>query len=67
MREEGKEIVDGFLATHPDFLIEPAGPALAKACPDLPTDLAAAETLRLAPHEHGTDGFHGARLIRMAP
>lgn len=67
LREEGKEIVDGFLATHPDFLIEPAGPALAKACPDLPTDLAAAETLRLAPHEHGTDGFHGARLIRMAP
>jgi len=64
--EENRQIVDGFLATHPDFSIEHAGPALAKACPDLPADLAAAETLQLSPQEHGTDAFFGVRLIRIS-
>ena len=64
--EENRQIVDGFLATHPDFSIEHAGPALAKACADLPADLAAAETLQLSPQEHGTDAFFGVRLIRIS-
>jgi len=64
--EENRQIVDSFLATHPDFRIEPAGAALAKACPDLPAALADAESLQLSPHEHGTDGFFGARLTRVS-
>ncbi len=65
--EENRQIVDAFLATHADFQLEPAGAALAKACPDLPEQLAAAETLQLSPHEHGTDGFFGVRLTRVSP
>ena len=65
--EENRQIVDSFLAAHPDFRVDPAGAALAKACPDLPEQLAAAETLQLSPHEHGTDGFFGVRLTRVSP
>ena len=65
--EENRQIVDAFLAKHADFQLEPAGAALAKACPDLPEQLAAAETLQLSPHEHGTDGFFGVRLTRVSP
>ena len=65
--EENRAVLDAFLATHGDFRIDPAGAALAKLCPDLPASLAGAETLQLAPHEHGTDGFFGARLIRVSP
>jgi len=67
LREENRDLVDAFLANSPDFRIEPAGAALAKACPELPPELAAAETLQLSPHQHGTDGFFGVRLIRISP
>jgi len=67
LREENRDLVDAFLASSPDFRIEPAGAVLAKACPDLPPELAAAETLQLSPHENGTDGFFGVRLIRISP
>jgi 16S rRNA (cytosine967-C5)-methyltransferase len=62
--EENRQVVDDFLAAHADFHVDPAGAALTKACPDLPIALAGAETLQLAPHEHGTDGFFGIRMIR---
>jgi len=65
--EENRQNVDAFLAAHPDFQLEPAGAALAKVCPDLPDDLADAETLQLSPETHGTDAFFGARMVRAAP
>jgi 16S rRNA (cytosine967-C5)-methyltransferase len=64
--EENRRAVDAFLATHSDFRLEPAGAMLAKACPDLPDDLAAAQTLQLSPETHGTDAFYGARMVRAA-
>jgi 16S rRNA (cytosine967-C5)-methyltransferase len=66
LEEENRQVVDAFLSAHPDFAIEPAGAALAKACPDLPESLAGADVLRLSPHEHGTDGFFGVRMARAA-
>jgi 16S rRNA (cytosine967-C5)-methyltransferase len=64
LEEENLQVVEAFLAAHPDFRLEPAGAALAKTCPNLPPALAEAQILRLSPHEHGTDGFFGARLVR---
>lgn len=56
LRRENEEIVDGFLASHPDFEEAPL---------DLPGNLAAgASRLTLLPHIHGTDGFFIAAIGR---
>jgi len=59
--EENEQIVDAFLAAHPDFARRPAGDVLAAQgiAIDLPGD-----DLRLLPHIHGTDGFYAAVLER---
>ncbi len=61
LRDENEAVIDQFLATHPDFELKPASD-------ELGAPLGAKTTrggfLRLAPHQHGTDGFFGAILSR---
>ncbi len=58
--EENEAIVAGFLAAHPDFKQVSAQDILAQQG----IALACGDTLRLAPHTHGTDGFFAAVLER---
>ncbi len=58
--EENEAIVAGFLAAHPEFRQVSAQAILEKQG----VALACGETLRLAPHTHGTDGFFAAVLER---
>ena len=58
MPEENEEIVEAFLATHPEFhLIFPAGVD--------PSFLDDRGYFRTFPHRHGTDGFFGAIMEKM--
>ena len=59
--EENEAIVAGFLAAHPDFRQIAAQDILAQQG----IALDCGDTLRLAPHMHGTDGFFAAVLERM--
>ena len=56
---ENTAIVEAFLATHPQFVLRPAGEILQRHGVDL-----ADETLQLLPHRHNTDGFFAAVLER---
>jgi 16S rRNA (cytosine967-C5)-methyltransferase len=60
--EENAQIVDAFLAAHPEFARKPAGEVL--AAQDIAIELAGPD-LQLAPHTHGTDGFYAAVLERV--
>lgn len=62
-REENEEVVEAFLADHPEFELEPPAETLG---PKLADALGAARFLRLFPHRQGTDGFFGALLRRKA-
>jgi 16S rRNA (cytosine967-C5)-methyltransferase len=57
-REENDEQVDGFLAQHPEWVLEPPPSG---AVPDEVLDQG---RLRVLPHAHGTDGSFAARLRR---
>ncbi len=59
--EENEAIVAAFLAAHPDFRQVSAQEILAKQG----IALECGETLRLAPHTHGTDGFFAAVMERV--
>ena len=59
--EENQAVVQGFLASRPDFALCPASIALGEA---LAAEVAPDGFLRVAPHTHGTDGFFGAVLQR---
>lgn len=61
--EENEQIVDAFLAAHPQFARRPAGEVLAAR--GIALELAGPD-LHLAPHTHGTDGFYAAVLERSA-
>ncbi|TJY63124.1 RsmB/NOP family class I SAM-dependent RNA methyltransferase [Sinimarinibacterium sp. CAU 1509] len=56
---ENADIVEAFLAAHPQFELDDAGAELASAGITLPGRM-----LQLLPHQHGTDGFFAARLRR---
>ncbi|WP_394779201.1 RsmB/NOP family class I SAM-dependent RNA methyltransferase [Undibacterium sp.] len=58
--EENEGIVEGFLATHPDFVLVPASKILAEQ----KVDLEMGDYLKLMPHVHQTDGFFAAILER---
>ena len=58
--EENEGTVEAFLARHPEFRLEDAGPHL----PGPAAALAAKGYLRTWPHRHGVDGFFAARLRR---
>ncbi len=60
--EENEQVVEAFLAAHPEFSVVPARAALAEERIELPpTD---EPWLRLLPHSHHTDGFFAALLQR---
>ena len=63
LAEENEDIIDAFLADHPDFKIIDAQEALAKQH----IDIDCGKMLSLTPLRHGTDGFFAAVLERHAP
>lgn len=60
--EENDGIVQGFLASHPDFELVPMHKVLAEQR----ISLEMGDTLKMLPHKHGTDGFFAAVLERKA-
>lgn len=58
--QENRNIVDAFLADHPDFILRPANEILAQQLIELDTG----DCLQLLPQLHGTDGFFAAVLER---
>lgn len=60
--EENDAIVQGFLASHPDFELVPVSKVLAEQR----IALEMGDTLKMLPHKHGTDGFFAAVLERKA-
>jgi 16S rRNA (cytosine967-C5)-methyltransferase len=61
--EENAQIVDAFLAAHPDFVRRPVAEVLATQ--GIRIDLPGND-LQLLPQVHGTDGFYAAVLERKA-
>jgi len=59
--EENQHIVQAFLATHPDFVLLPAGEVLQQQ----KIALEMGDYLELRPHLHATDGFFAAVLERV--
>ncbi|HEX5363399.1 MAG TPA: RsmB/NOP family class I SAM-dependent RNA methyltransferase [Gallionella sp.] len=59
--EENQDIVRNFLATHPDFVLKPAGEVLQQQ----KIALEMGDYLELRPQLHGTDGFFAAVLERV--
>ena len=58
--EENESVVDDFLSSHDDFMLEDCG----RVCPSAAPLCTPAGTLRTWPHLHGMDGFAAARLKR---
>ncbi|WNG45878.1 methyltransferase domain-containing protein [Archangium minus] len=61
LREENEAVVEDFLARHPDYSVRPVAEELGA---ELGAKVGPGPFLRLAPHQHGTDGFFGAILVR---
>jgi 16S rRNA (cytosine967-C5)-methyltransferase len=61
LREENDDIVENFLATHPEFGVVPAGEILARR--HIPLEMPDA-ALRLYPHRQRTDAFYAMALER---
>ncbi|MGQ0504288.1 MAG: RsmB/NOP family class I SAM-dependent RNA methyltransferase [Myxococcaceae bacterium] len=61
LREENEDVVEKFLAKHPEFSVRPVSEELG---PELGKKVSRDGFLRLSPHLHGTDGFFGAILVR---
>ena len=62
LHEENQNIVEAFLATHPDFKLLPAGEVLAQQ----KINLEMGGYLQLYPQKHGTDAFFAAVMERSA-
>lgn len=62
LNEENDAIVQGFLASHPDFDLIPMHKVLAEQ--RIPLEMG--DTLKMLPHKHGTDGFFAAVFERKA-
>jgi len=59
--EEDEDIVEAFLADHPEWTLEDAG----EKHKSLPEDARTPRGyVRLLPHRHNTDGFFAARLVK---
>jgi 16S rRNA (cytosine967-C5)-methyltransferase len=61
--EENEQVVQAFLADHPDFRLVPASETAAK----LGWQVDAGDFLHLAPHRQGCDAFFAAVLERREP
>jgi 16S rRNA (cytosine967-C5)-methyltransferase len=66
LKEENDDVVDAFLAAHPEFVQLDAQEELARQGVPLELPGEAPKRLRLLPHVHGTDGFFAAVLERRA-
>src|SRR5690606_18093339 len=55
--EENAEVVEAFLAQHPEYSVRPIAEELGET---LGAQVSSGPYLRLSPHQHGTDGFFGA-------
>jgi 16S rRNA (cytosine967-C5)-methyltransferase len=60
--QENRDIVEAFLAAHPDFSLLPMDAALAEQ--KIPLQIG--DYLELKPHLHNSDGFFAAVLVRKA-
>jgi 16S rRNA (cytosine967-C5)-methyltransferase len=60
LHEENQDIVEAFLAAHPDFALQPAGEVLRQQH----IALEMGDYLQLSPQLHNTDGFFAAVLER---
>jgi 16S rRNA (cytosine967-C5)-methyltransferase len=58
--DENERVVERFLADHPQFTMDDASAALARAGVPLNTG----PTLKLMPHVHRCDGFFAAAMVR---
>ena len=63
-RDEGPGVVASFVASHPDFELDPPGPSTADPRVAWDALVDDAGTITLWPDQHGTDGFFVARLRR---
>lgn len=63
LAEENEQIVEAFLAMHPEFELRAASEVLAQQ--NIPLDTG--KYFKLAPHVHGTDGFFAAVMERKNP
>jgi 16S rRNA (cytosine967-C5)-methyltransferase len=61
--QENRDVVDAFLADHPEFTVRPAGEIFAQQ--KIPME--AGEYLQLLPQLHNTDAFFAAVLERIKP
>ncbi|MCF0253818.1 MAG: RsmB/NOP family class I SAM-dependent RNA methyltransferase, partial [Duodenibacillus sp.] len=69
LRQENQDVVEAFLAAHPEFSLVDATEELARqqvALPAWQSELAGGYFVML-PHKHGTDGFFAAALQKAAP
>ena len=60
LAEENEQIVEAFLAAHPEYELRAASEVLAQQ--NIPLDTG--KYFKLAPHVHGTDGFFAAVMER---
>lgn len=63
LEDENEDIVERFLASHPDFSLVPCADVLAHQGLSIP---GCERYLRLMPHTHDTDGFFAAVMQRAA-
>ncbi len=63
--DENEAVVDGFLASHPEFKRLSVGSELTRQ--KIAIEDAGGEMLHLYPHRHATDAFFAAILTRRAP
>jgi 16S rRNA (cytosine967-C5)-methyltransferase len=66
LRAENEEVVQSFLAAHPDFDASDVQPVLEAAHVQNAVSLVTHGCMRLWPQRHGTDGFFAAVLTRRA-
>lgn len=62
--EEGPQVIEAFLAGHPEFAREPMPEGFPRLLSGRPVEQTAVGEVRLLPHRHDTDGFFLARLRR---
>lgn len=62
--EEGPDVVDSFLDSHPEFSRESLPASFPRSLSAAPVDEPRPGEVRLWPHRHDTDGFYVARLRR---
>lgn len=62
LRDENEDVIEDFLARHPEFSVRPVSEELGA---ELGEKVSRGGFLRLFPHQHGTDGFFGAILVKV--